>query len=94
MTWLQPEDQVGHELRPARGEGKDVGGGERRGLAAGGAPAPSPGASQEQAPPEAADPRRRDRFQQGHEQPDFLRRPVRRARGENGEPSKDEPPRE
>jgi hypothetical protein len=28
------------------------------------------------------DPRRRDRFQQPHEQPEFLRRPVRRARSE------------
>jgi hypothetical protein len=37
------------------------------------------------------EPRRRDRFQQTHEQPEFLRRPVRRARSENGEPGKSEP---
>jgi uncharacterized protein DUF4167 len=37
------------------------------------------------------EPRRRDRFQQVHEQPEFLRRPVRRARSENGEPGKSEP---
>ena len=24
MTWIQPEDLVGHELRQAREEGKDV----------------------------------------------------------------------
>jgi hypothetical protein len=38
-----------------------------------------------------AEPRRRDRFQQVHEQPEFLRRPVRRARSENGDPGKSEP---
>ena len=42
--------------------------------------------------------RRRDRFQQPHEQPDFLRRPVRRVRSESEEPapppSKDEPTRD
>jgi hypothetical protein len=38
-----------------------------------------------------AEPRRRDRFQQVHEQPEFLRRPVRRARSENGESGKSEP---
>jgi hypothetical protein len=32
-------------------------------------------------------PRRRERFQQQpHEQPEFLRRPVRRVRSEGGEP--------
>jgi hypothetical protein len=36
------------------------------------------------------DPRRRDRFQPQHEQPDFLRRPVRRARTEEGESGKDD----
>ena len=44
------------------------------------------------------EPRRRDRFQQPHEQPDFLRRPVRRVRSESEEPapppSKDEPSRD
>lgn len=44
---MQPEDLVGHELRQAREESKDVDGIERRWLAAGGAPAPSRGASQE-----------------------------------------------
>jgi hypothetical protein len=43
---------------------------------------------QERAPEQEADgggeQRRRDRFQQPHEQPEFLRRPVRRARSENG----------
>ena len=42
--------------------------------------------------------RRRDRFQQPHEQPEFLRRPVRRPRVTEGEappaPAKDEPPRD
>jgi hypothetical protein len=41
-----------------------------------------------------AEPRRRDRFQQPHEQPEFLRRPVRRVRSENGEPGKGEPSRD
>jgi hypothetical protein len=45
----------------------------------------------EQVTEAAAEPRRRDRFQQVHEQPEFLRRPVRRARSENGEPGKSEP---
>jgi hypothetical protein len=45
------------------------------------------------------EPRRRDRFQQPHEQPEFLRRPVRRARSSESEqaaapPAKDEPPRD
>jgi hypothetical protein len=57
---------------------------------------------QERAPEQVAEavgePRRRergdrdrDRFQQPHEQPEFLRRPVRRARSENGESGKSEP---
>ena len=41
LTWVQPEDLVGHELRQAREEGKDVDAIERRWLAAGGRPAPS-----------------------------------------------------
>ncbi len=49
---------------------------------------------QEQAAEGGGESRKRDRFQQAHEQPDFLRRPVRRARSENGEPGKDEPPRD
>jgi ADP-ribosylglycohydrolase len=52
LTWVQPEDLVGHELRQAREEGKDVDELERRWFAAGGAPAPARGASQEPAAPE------------------------------------------
>ena len=52
VTWVQPEDLVGHELRQAREEGKDVVDVERRWFAAGGAPAPGRGASQEPAAPE------------------------------------------
>ena len=48
----------------------------------------------EQQEPDGGEPRRRDRFQQPHEQPEFLRRPVRRARSDNGEPGKNEPPRD
>jgi len=55
----------------------------------------------QQEPAEAAggeQQRRRERFpQQAHEQPEFLRRPVRRARSEGEEgatPGKDEPPRD
>ena len=48
--------------------------------------------------PRRDEPRRRDRFQQPHEQPEFLRRPVRRSRTESEEaapsPVKDEPPRD
>jgi ADP-ribosylglycohydrolase len=52
ITWIQPEDLVGHELRQAREEGKDVDGIEARWLSAGGSPAPSRGASQEPVAPE------------------------------------------
>jgi len=52
----------------------------------------------ERAPEQVAEPaseqppRRRERFQQVHEQPEFLRRPVRRARStENGDSGKTEP---
>jgi hypothetical protein len=51
-----------------------------------------------QEPREAGgEPRGRDKFQQPHEQPDFLRRPVRRARSENADPAppaKEEPSRD
>jgi ADP-ribosylglycohydrolase len=47
VTWIQPEDLVGHELRQAREEGKQVDGVEERWLAAGGRPAPPRGASPE-----------------------------------------------
>jgi ADP-ribosylglycohydrolase len=52
VTWIQPEDLVGHELRQAREEGKDVDAIEERWLAAGGRPAPARGASQEASPRE------------------------------------------
>jgi hypothetical protein len=50
----------------------------------------------ERAPEQAADPagesRRRDRFAQPHEQPEFLRRPVRRVRSsDSSEPGKSDP---
>ena len=52
VTWVQPEDLVGHELRQAREEGKDVDAMEARWLGAGGHPAPGRGASQEPVSPE------------------------------------------
>jgi hypothetical protein len=50
---------------------------------------------QERAPEQVGEaggePRRRDRFQQTHEQPEFLRRPVRRTRSsDNGDTGKGE----
>ncbi len=52
VTWVQPEDLVGHELRQAREEHKDVDAIEARWFAAGGQPAPGRGASQEPVAPE------------------------------------------
>jgi ADP-ribosylglycohydrolase len=52
ITWIQPEDLVGHELRQAREEAKGVDALEERWFAARGAPAPKRGASPEPAPPE------------------------------------------
>src|SRR5262245_35053248 len=52
ITWIQPEDLVGHELRQAREEGNDVDAIEARWLGAGGSPAPTRGASPEAASPE------------------------------------------
>jgi ADP-ribosylglycohydrolase len=52
VTWIQPEDLVGHELRQAREEGKEVDDVERRWLDAGGHPAPTRGASEDAAPAE------------------------------------------
>ena len=52
ITWIQPEDLVGHELRQAREEQKDVDVIEERWLAAGGAPAPGRGASPDPVAPE------------------------------------------
>jgi ADP-ribosylglycohydrolase len=50
VTWVQPEDLLGHELRQAREEGKEVDAIEERWVAAGGRPAPGRGASEEPAP--------------------------------------------
>ncbi|MBA3842874.1 MAG: ADP-ribosylglycohydrolase family protein [Actinobacteria bacterium] len=47
VTWIQPEDLIGHELRQAREAGRDVDGVEARWLGAGGSPAPARGASPE-----------------------------------------------
>jgi ADP-ribosylglycohydrolase len=52
VTWIQPEDLIGHELRQAREEGKDVDAVEARWFAAGGEPAPNRGASQAPVAPE------------------------------------------
>jgi ADP-ribosylglycohydrolase len=52
ITWIQPEDLLGHELRQAREEGKRVDALEEEWLAAGGMPAPKRGASPEPAQPE------------------------------------------
>jgi hypothetical protein len=61
-------------------------------------PPPRREASHEPRREAGGEPRRRDRFQQPHEQPDFLRRPVRRARtdseGAAPPPAKDEPSRD
>ncbi|WP_031094354.1 ADP-ribosylglycohydrolase family protein [Streptomyces sp. NRRL S-15] len=51
LTWVQPEDLVGHELRQASQDGRDAGDAARRWYAAGGAPAPErAGASEPSAP--------------------------------------------
>lgn len=51
-TWVQPEDLVGHELRQAAEDGRDVRDIERRWYEAGGSPAPArAGASEPPAPP-------------------------------------------
>ena len=55
VTWVQPEDLAGHELRQAREEGKDVTEVEQRWFAAGGEPAPGRGASQAPVPDELRD---------------------------------------
>nr|WP_031149361.1 ADP-ribosylglycohydrolase family protein [Streptomyces erythrochromogenes] len=52
LTWAQPEDLVGHELRQAAEDGRDPGPAQRAWLAAGGHPAPErAGASPTPAPP-------------------------------------------
>ena len=50
VTWVQPEDLVGHELREAREEGKDVDEIEARWFAAGGASATAGGIADPRAP--------------------------------------------
>ncbi|MEU9231796.1 ADP-ribosylglycohydrolase family protein [Streptomyces subrutilus] len=53
VTWAQPEDLIGHELRQAAEDGRDAGPVLRAWLAAGGHPAPArAGASPAPAPPE------------------------------------------
>jgi ADP-ribosylglycohydrolase len=52
VTWIQPEDLVGHELRQGREQGNDVDAIEERWRAAGGSPAPARGASPEPVTPE------------------------------------------
>lgn len=52
LTWAQPEDLVGHELRQAAEDGRDPAGALRTWLAAGGRPAPErAGSSPAPAPP-------------------------------------------
>lgn len=52
LTWVQPEDLIGHELRQAEHEGRDVSSVRARWLAAGGHPAPPrAGASPAPVPP-------------------------------------------
>ncbi|NXY99660.1 ADP-ribosylglycohydrolase family protein, partial [Streptomyces sp. BR123] len=56
LTWVQPEDLVGHELRQAAEDGRDAEPLLRRWLAAGGRPAPArAGACAEPSPPELRD---------------------------------------
>jgi ADP-ribosylglycohydrolase len=52
ISWIQPEDLIGHELRQAAEQGKDVESVGRRWFDAGGKPAPGRGASQEPVSPE------------------------------------------
>lgn len=54
-------------------------------------PEPQERAAEQEADGGGEQTRRRDRFQQVHEQPEFLRRPVRRTRSENGDSGKSEP---
>ncbi|MFJ1645174.1 ADP-ribosylglycohydrolase family protein [Streptomyces sp. NPDC088258] len=52
LTWVQPEDLLGHELRQATEDGRDAAGFARRWQRAGGLPAPvRAGASPDPAPP-------------------------------------------
>ncbi|WP_405695649.1 ADP-ribosylglycohydrolase family protein [Streptomyces sp. NBC_01185] len=51
LTWVQPEDLVGHELRQAAQDGRDTGDIGQRWYAAGGAPAPGRAGASEPAAP-------------------------------------------
>ncbi|MEU1487834.1 ADP-ribosylglycohydrolase family protein [Streptomyces sp. NPDC005752] len=51
LTWVQPEDLVGHELRQAAQDGRDAEDVARRWYAAGGAPAPERAGASEPAAP-------------------------------------------
>ncbi|MFJ8977506.1 ADP-ribosylglycohydrolase family protein [Streptomyces sp. NPDC102282] len=51
LTWVQPEDLVGHELRQAAQDGRDTGDIGQRWHAAGGAPAPGRAGASEPAAP-------------------------------------------
>jgi Domain of unknown function (DUF4167) len=94
-------DRDRHNDRGDRNDRQDRGGGDRDRQPVENRPNPVPSQDrQPDAPVEAGgggggEPRRRDRFQQPHEQPEFLRRPVRRTRTESAETpapaSKDEP---
>jgi hypothetical protein len=104
----QPRPQGGEHSRPDRQDRQDrpfrrdqnrpryADRGERHGGFADRDRQPDLREPQDRTPEQEADgggePRRRDRFQQPHEQPEFLRRPVRRARSENGggDPGKNE----
>jgi hypothetical protein len=95
----QPRPQGGEHGRPDRQDRQDrpfrrdqnrpryADRGERHGFADRDRPPEVRPEPQDRAPDQeaegGAEPRRRDRFQQPHEQPEFLRRPVRRARSEN-----------
>ena len=78
--------------RNHQSEGRQTEGRQTEGRPSEGRP---PAPERQQEPAEGGnDPRRRDRFQQPHEQPEFLRRPVRRARVESDEAEKDETSRD
>jgi ADP-ribosylglycohydrolase len=96
VTWIQPEDLVGHELRQAAEEGKDVAAIEARWREAGGADAPAGGTS-----PDAASPELRRLASSLLAELGALPRPLAADEPEEldailaeGEPSRAEPPRE
>ncbi|MFD3534365.1 ADP-ribosylglycohydrolase family protein [Streptomyces sp. NPDC058664] len=55
LTWVQPEDLVGHELRQAREDGRDASALAARWAAAGGPPAPGPAGASETPRPDLRD---------------------------------------